>query len=739
MVNMKKKISVYTICMLASLTMSAHDFVVNDIYYKLNNDGVNTVSVTNNNDQIYSYYSGDIVIPANVEYEGVSYSVTAIGAYAFCRSTGLTSVIVPEGVVRIETYAFGLCSNLTTISIPNSVYEMGSGVFQETPWMANQPDGVIYVGRVCYMYKGEMPFNTKLDIKDGTLGIASNAFSGCEGLSSINMPEGMLYIGSGAFYGCKALTTIQLPNSIKTIGELYSAGAFENCISLTTINIPTSIEKIESQSFMECSSLTTISIPEGATSIGNSAFYMCSNLVSVSIPSTVTFIGESCFTGCSSLTSVKLPEGLSKIESSLFLACSGLSKVNIPQSVESIDGAAFKMCTNLTEIELPDNLMELGNEVFYECKNLKEINIPRRLEKIGYNAFYECYGLQKVSIANLSSWCKIEFNDYRDNPLFFAGHLYMNGEEIANLQIPDDVTKINKYSFSGCNSILSAILPNSITTIGESCFEDCPNLQYVELPENLQIIPKQAFKDCGNLETITIPKTVQFIYQEAYARCYSLSEVKALPTTPPFLFNNAFTEYGATLKVPDQSKESYATTEPWSNFSNIVSLTGDDVEKKTCATPSISYTNGKLSFSCETEDAEFAYEITDADIRKGNGAEIQLTATYNISVYAFKAGYYNSEVATAILCWIDVEPKTDGLSNDIASVRGQAVMVQNKNGFITISGVNEGAVISVYNVSGAKLGTAKANGGQSTIVTNLRKGEVGIIRIGETSFKVMMH
>jgi len=733
-----KRVLLFFIFTVLSITGFAHDFLVDGIYYIKNTDGENTVSVTNYNDQIYSYYEGDVIIPPTVEYEGITYNVTAIRQFAFCRSSELTSVTIPEGVIRIGTYAFGLCPKLTTISIPSSVTEMGSGVFNETPWLENQPDGVLYVGKICYMYKGEMPLNSNIEIKEGTVCIASEAFSGRDVMTSISIPEGVLYIGSSAFYGCSALTNVKLPNSIKRIGEYECVGAFESCTSLTTINIPTNIEKIESQSFMSCSSLTTITIPEGATYIGNGAFYGCTNLVSVKIPSTVTEIGGGCFGMCSSLTSIKLPENLTKIESSLFMACSGLTSVNIPQNVESIGSYAFSHCTSLNNIILPDEVVEIGERAFDNCKKLSSVNIPSKLEKIGYLAFYECYGLSSVKLSNLNNWCNMDFMDYRDNPIFYASRLFIGDEEASHLMIPDGITSINKFCFVNCRSIQSLNIPSSVTNIGENAFEECTNLKSVVLPEKLQIIRKGLLKNCYSLQSIEIPSTVEFIYQEAFSNCSSLYEVKALPVTPPFLFENSFSNYNITLKVPNDSREVYASTSPWNKFATITSLTGEDLEKKYCSIPTISYSNGNLTFTCDTEGAECVATISDADIKTHYGNEISLTATYTISVYATATGYENSDVATATLCWLNSEPKTEGMTNDITLSRGNAVLIQSHNGMLNISGVANGTNIVVYSVSGKMAGSTKAQGNISCVNTNLKKGEVAIIQVGNKSVKVVM-
>ena len=145
-----------------------------------------------------------------------------------------------------------------------------------------------------------------------------------------------------------------------------------------------------------------------------------------------------------------------------------------------------------------------------------------------------------------------------------------------------------------------------------------------------------------------------------------------------------------------------------------------------------------MSFASDTEGAEFVKEITDTDIKRHYDANIQLTATYTISVYATKAGYDNSDVATATLCWIDVEPKSEGINNGIAQVPAKAVLIQAVGGSINVQGCDDGERIGVYSINGSQVGTAISQNGAATVNTTLQQGSVAIIKVGKKSIKVMM-
>ena len=157
-----------------------------------------------------------------------------------------------------------------------------------------------------------------------------------------------------------------------------------------------------------------------------------------------------------------------------------------------------------------------------------------------------------------------------------------------------------------------------------------------------------------------------------------------------------------------------------------------------CSTPTISYSNGKIVVSCDTDGATCNTTITNSDIKSYTIKEIKLDATYIIRSYASKQGYNDSETATATLCWIDVEPKAEGIVNGVASVRSYGVMIQASEGFFNISGLEVGTPISVYNTAGQMVGSANASANTTTVNTTLRNGEIGIVKIGDKSVKVLM-
>ena len=339
------------------------------------------------------------------------------------------------------------------------------------------------------------------------------------------------------------------------------------------------------------------------------------------------------------------------------------------------------------------------------------------------------------------------------------------GSEVISVKIPNSVTGIGSHAFqdcklltsvtggnnimiiwneafSGCSSLTTADILYSVKQIDSAAFGGCSSLTSVTIGKDIYRIGAYAFCNCSSLTTVVIGRGLTFIDECAFAYCHSLKDFYCSATSVPTTDDKAF--YGTavenvTLHVPAALIDTYKTVAPWNGFKAVVALNGEIPEIPTCATPTIRYANGKLSFDCETEDVKFVSEITDGgDIRKYYDAEIQLKATYHIRVYATKWAYDDSDVATATLCWIDAAPKTEGITNSIASVPAKAVLIQTNGGMITIQGANDGTQVSVYGINGTQAGSAISNNGAATVNTNLQPGSIAIVKIGEKCVKIIM-
>ena len=321
---------------------------------------------------------------------------------------------------------------------------------------------------------------------------------------------------------------------------------------------------------------------------------------------------------------------------------------------------------------------------------------------------------------------------------------FANCTNLATISIPNSVKAIGREAFSGCTSLETVSISNEVTIIDTCTFQHCSKLSSITIPDSVKHIRPNAFDGCVGILTIIIPKDIKSIGREAFSGCKQLTDVychaEIVPETEMDIFSYSNIQY-ATLHVPSASKGLYSAEYPWGTFRSIVDI--DDVEPdlptgEACATPTISYQNGKLVFSCSTENVVFNSSITSADFNSYSTNEVMLCATYDISVFATKPGYRDSEKVIGKLCWIDMEPKTEGINNSIANVRAYPVLIQSHGNTLSITGAEEGTTISVYDTAGSRIWAGKVAKGRTIINTPLDSGVVNIVRIGDNVMKVLV-
>ena len=378
----------------------------------------------------------------------------------------------------------------------------------------------------------------------------------------------------------------------------------------------------------------------------------------------------------------------------------------VEYSVTSIGHSAFYQCRSLTSVTIPNSVTSIRDYAFENCSGLTSVTIPNSVTSIGDAAFYNC-GLTSVAIPN--------------SVTFIGSYAFYNCTRLTTITIPNSVTFIPRYAFYGCSGLSSVNIPNSVTSIRD-----------------------YAFSGCTSLSSVTIPNTVTSIGSEAFSGCSKLEEVycfaEQVPSSSTIAFEKSYLEY-MTLYVPAASLNDYKTTEPWSQFGIIKAINGTGDEPTKCATPTISYADKKLKFYCATEGAQCLYTITDSDIMTDLANEVSLSATYEISVYATKSGYTNSDVATATLVWTDAiftETTPETPTSAKAVQESIPVLISAKGGNISVKCEADGQEVNVYTIDGLSLGTATVKNGEALISTSIPSGDIAVVKVGGRSVKVIM-
>ena len=502
-------------------------------------------------DNLENQYAGDVEINEDslqlrLNSDRESYSVVGF------LSAGSTMVI-PETykgykVNRIAEYAFENNRNLENVTIPNSIEYIGTGAFSSAAPLAFLKEGnAKYLGNKTnphlYLFSAENSDITTVGIDENTKLIAAYAFQNCRSLTEVSVPSTVTQIGFKAFSHCSRMVKITLPFIGETVsgsgnthfGYIFGAQTVGGNISYVpeTLREVTVLggDRIAKGAMYGVDMITTLTLPYlGGSEDDNAHAYPC------------WVYGYDTYEG-----NQYLPESLEKLQ---------------VLHMDAVANKAFINCRMLKEIRSMSGVATIGEQGFSGCSALSEITLYGKIESIGSNAFSNCNALAKVDISDLSSWCGIAFRSAADNPLYYAHNLYLNGELVSELVIPDGVESISEYAFYSCNSIAGVTIPGSVKSIGESAFYGCNALSKVDIadlavwcgielksaadnplyyahklchngeivtdliiPDGVTSISKYAFYSCTGITSITVPDAVMSFGVSAFANCSGLNSI----------------------------------------------------------------------------------------------------------------------------------------------------------------------------------------------------------------------
>lgn len=608
-------------------------------------------------------YISDLSAWCNIVFDRHSYGLYKSNFYL--NGELLTDLVIPEGVERINNYAFEHIGNLKSIRIPNSVTSIGDYVYYDEASDLRTiviGSGVKRIGSMAFYYGADFVVNySDLPIKKGDSSYGYVAYDAKAVISkdddvvgdycfrTINgEPTMIAYIGNGrkaelpadykggdysiaeyAFYKCDELEEVVISDRVTSFGEY----AFAGCKELQKVTIGNGVVNIGDYAFDGCRKLSTLVIGEKVKEIGDNSFYGCAALKTVYNNSSLNIVkGGYGYGWVAYYATAVVNKGddvrgdfvfrVSDGEVSLVAYLGDASVVSLP---DNYDGNSYAIGDdlfykfNMTNLTIPDCVTAIGDEAFYKCNKLESINIPSSVKSVGSMAFGQCDALKAVNITDLSAWCDINFKGYLSNPLNQARNLYLNGELVTELVVPEDVAKIKDYSFTWC-----------------------ANLKSVTIGDNVAKIGFDAFKRCYNLKKITLGQYVERISGEAFYGCDALEYIYLTGVIPAKVAASAFTSEHyekVILHVPESAIEAYRTADVWKEFKNIQAYETAGIDDCEMNSVACEYVGGGVRFVGVHNEPLSVYNT--------DGALVKNFITYSGETIVLEKGIYIISVGDA--------------------------------------------------------------------------------------------
>lgn len=400
--------------------------------------------------------------------------------------------------------------------------------------------------------------------------IGANAFSSKTDLTRIVLPAGITHIGNGAFSGCSSLTQLDMPDSLVSVG----IDAFSGCHSLIELTAQTPAVNYVDGWIVSAHNVTgEVVVNDGTVGISDYAFNTC-EISSVVLPDSLKYIGNCAFGDSQSkndtLRRVDFGCGIVSIGYHAFYGCEKLGEVHIAEgtpwhTVKICDfGSPFIYAETVTlgdeplkEIVIPDGVVEIPSNVFSHLSTLESITIPDSVVKIGAGAFENTSKLGRIYIDSLEQWCKIDFEDKFSNPLG-DNLLYVNGESVHTVKIPDKITEIKPYAFYNAKTLVSVDVGDGVTEIGNYAFAECKNLEHVNMG-SVKHIGDYAFTSTA-LTSIVIPDTVEYIGTWAFNYCTQAESV-VIGAAVKLIGQWAFCNLNSVNAIAFKDKDGWFVTE----------------------------------------------------------------------------------------------------------------------------------------------------------------------------------
>lgn len=495
--------------------------------------------------------------------------------------SGITKVVIPEGIKAVCYNGLAYCNNLTEVELPEGLEIISEGAFTSCPLTSVQlpsslkkigknafnqhqikeiviPAGVQSIGPAAFRTGGDQ-YPEKVTFEGMTTELGKGVFGYSYQTYSENPDDWTDDYASPAAGKKHTIALFCYPGS--TADFLYQYNVKKTYFDMGPDSIRTAPADpvLKAGTYQPDEMIYELIIPEGVEEIADGALSGLRTLCKVKIPSTLTRIGAHAFEGCSALSGISLPKkGMTMIGEAAFKDCVSLTAINLGDGITEIPDSAFENCIRLSKASLPSKgLLRIGNNAFQQCGKLTALNLPNGLEEIGEFAFAYT-GLAKVKIPDTVTK---------------VGKAAFIGTAITSLTLPKEMEEIPEQFSKGAVNLSNVTFPKTVMRIGNEAFTYCP-LKGLKLPEGLISIGEYAFaqnpdavkyfyaisggkKSFSGVKTMKLPASLETIGEGAFYGFDALTEISftkdsALKEIGDYAF--ALCTHLKTLLLPDSAR-----------------------------------------------------------------------------------------------------------------------------------------------------------------------------------------
>lgn len=502
-------------------TLNAAAFDYDGITYQVVSGEEQTCSVTK-----LTIYSTEEIIPSVVPYNGIDYTVIGIEEKAISmwisRPWNLT---IPNTLQYCQYQGFADSSKY--------IKELNLDIDDIAAWCEHPIEGLqnlLYTTTLWqtedYSWTTQPLVRTKFNL----------TFRNNE-ITNLMIPMGVQTIAPYAFCGVQSIKSVVFPDDVESIGDW----AFADSGLEGTLTLPKSLKQIGKTAFA-INKFSEVAFSEALTEIANYAFSGNELLFSVKLPDSLELMGSNAFSYCTDLKEFYFGSHITAIPEELFRACERLSTVKFASEPESIGSLAF-FGTQVEDIDLGNRLVTIGGGAFSGVA--ADIKIPSSVKNIEEGAFSNT-GITSANLPNIENLGRRAFTEC---------------EKLTEINLGQNLTRIEDNTFSGCRALTSIILPSSITYIGESAFYRCSGSKVFDIPEGVTEIMGNALP--GNIGKLHLHSGITSIAPQTI---YNGTPIICDAMTPPALDNERLGFTPLFVLVPNGAGQAYRDNNRWSEY-----------------------------------------------------------------------------------------------------------------------------------------------------------------------------